>query len=534
MTAPEFDVPSSITEAAAAIRSGGLTSVALVRACLDRIARDDGKLGAMLAVFEESALAAAAVADAELARGHDRGPLHGVPVGVKDILPALEGPTTAQSSTLPPNWGSGRDAEVVRRLREAGAIVVGKTSTMEFAIGVPDPDKPYAPPRNPWDLLRWAGGSSSGSGSGVAAGFFLGAIGTDTAGSVRIPAAFCGISGLKPTFGLVPTDGVIPLGFSLDHVGPMARTAADCAVLLECFAGTAAPLMGDLSGLRVGVLADAQHLPNGTAPEVLARFAGAVDVLRSMGADARDVSLPMYDEVDAAGRISLVVEALAYHGAALGSAWSDHYVETREIVGSGALVSAADYVRAQRVRSLARDAVRAIFTEVDVLVSPTAVMTAPPIDGLTSGLLPQRVHTRYWDVLGNPVLALPIGPASDGLPLSLQIIGRPHDDARVLSVGHAFQQRTDWHRGTPPGKSAGSPWSAPPQSGLSLPEPTASDVTRARGLCAAAGLCPSADELHGLARHAVAMDAMADLLRAKVASRDLPAVMPALDYDPAR
>jgi hypothetical protein len=228
-----------------------------------------------------------------------------------------------------------------------------------------------------------------------------------------------------------------------------------------------------------------------------------------------------------------VVEALAYHGAALGAAWSDHFAETREIVGSGALVSAADYVRAQRVRAIARERLRDLFEEVDFLVSPVAVMTAPPLDGLTSAVLAGRVHTRYWDVLGNPVLAAPMGPAPDGLPLSLQVIGRPGDDTRVLSVGHVYQQHTGWHWATPVVGVAGAPWSPPPQRAGSLPAPTDLDETRVRDLCARAGFDPGEEDLKRLVRHAAAMDGLVGIVRRTVASRDLPAPMPALQYDPA-
>ncbi|HXZ85567.1 MAG TPA: amidase, partial [Myxococcota bacterium] len=209
----------------ARLRAGERSSVALVQDCLRSADALDARLGTYLARFDAAALESAAALDAELAAGHDRGPLHGIPLGIKDILAAREGPTTAQSLVLDPLWGAGRDARVVERLRAAGAVILGKTTTMEFAIGEPDREKPFPLPRNPWDLERSPGGSSSGTGNGVAAGLFPAGLGTDTGGSVRIPASFCGVSGHRPTFGLVPKTGCVPLGFSYDSIGPLARSA---------------------------------------------------------------------------------------------------------------------------------------------------------------------------------------------------------------------------------------------------------------------------------------------------------------------
>src|SRR5882757_9881193 len=240
------ELPLTLTEAAAALRAGTTTSRRL----------------------DELALATADAADAELAAGVDRGPLQGIPFGVKDILAMAEGPTTAQSDVLDPAWGAGRDAPVVARLKAAGAVLTGKTSTMEFAIGMPDGSKDFPVPRNPWNPATWPGGSSSGTGAGVAAGMFYAGLGTDTGGSIRIPAAFCGITGLMPTFGRVPKSGCVPLGYSLDHIGPMARSAEDCALMLQAMVGHdasdvtsldvpvpdyLAALTGDLTGVRIGV-----------------------------------------------------------------------------------------------------------------------------------------------------------------------------------------------------------------------------------------------------------------------------------------
>src|SRR6201996_337066 len=233
----------TITDAAAALRSGQVSSVELVSEAIAVADAADETLGVFLNRFVDQSLAAAKEADAKQAAGEELGPLHGIPLGIKDIITTSEGVSTAQSLILDPAWSHG-DAEVVTRLRDAGGIIAGKLTTMEFAIGMPDFSKPFPIPRNPWNPDHWTGGSSSGSGSSVAAGMVLGALGTDTGGSIRIPAAFCGITGLMPSFGRVPKSGCVPLGYSLDHIGPMARSARDCALMLSVLAGHDASCAG--------------------------------------------------------------------------------------------------------------------------------------------------------------------------------------------------------------------------------------------------------------------------------------------------
>jgi aspartyl-tRNA(Asn)/glutamyl-tRNA(Gln) amidotransferase subunit A len=229
----DLTAPPTIQAAAQQLRSGATTSVALVQRCFERADHLDAQLGTYLARFDEPALRAAQVADEELARGRDRGPLHGIPIGVKDVIAAKEGPTTGQSVTLPHDWWSGEDATVVGRLRAAGAVITGKTTTLEFASGFPDLHGTAPIPRNPWNLNAWAGGSSSGSANGLAVGMFAGALGTDTGASIRMPAAFCGVTGLLPTYGLVPTSKLLYLAPSLDRIGPLAHTALDCRTMLR-------------------------------------------------------------------------------------------------------------------------------------------------------------------------------------------------------------------------------------------------------------------------------------------------------------
>jgi aspartyl-tRNA(Asn)/glutamyl-tRNA(Gln) amidotransferase subunit A len=457
------ELPLSVQEAAARIRSGTLSSFELTTAVLERADAIDPQLGAYLARFDETALAAAKRADNELANGVDRGPFHGIPVGVKDILAAAEGPTTAQSLILDPAWGAGKDAPIVKRLRQAGAVITGKTTTMEFACGAPDPTKPFPIPRNPWDLGTWPGGSSSGTGSGIAAGLFLAGIGTDTGGSIRIPAAFCGVSGLMPTFGRVPKSGCTPLGYSLDHVGPLARSAWDCAAMLQILAGydpsdpdckdVAVPdylaaLSGSLSGLRIGV-EYTRHFPADSDPTTRAQFDAAVAMLKVLGASVQEITLPLYAEMGATLMPIVGSESLAYHRADAQARWNDYFEATRTMLARGAMVSGADYVQAQRVRRVAQHELQQLFQTVDVIVSPTAAVGAFRY-GADDRLLDlesmfRLVFTAYWDAAGNPALVVPMGFTADGLPLSLQIAGRPFEEGTVLRVGDAFQRMTDWH-----------------------------------------------------------------------------------------
>jgi aspartyl-tRNA(Asn)/glutamyl-tRNA(Gln) amidotransferase subunit A len=462
------EIPLSVGQAAESLRVGELTSVELTTACLERADAFDPSVGTYLTRFDDTALATAALADEELAAGIDRGPLQGIPVGMKDILAMPEGPTTANSLILDPAWGAGKEGPVVRRLKAAGAVITGKVVTSEFAIGSPDPTKPFPIPRNPWDLATTPGGSSAGTGNGVASGFFLSGIGTDTGGSIRIPAAFCGVSGLMPTFGRVPKTGCVPLGFSLDHIGPLARTAWDCAAMLQTIAGYdpsdpncvdrpvpdyAATIGSGVAGLRIGVVHDA-HFPDGSDPAAQEAFDVAVSELAALGAELVDVSIPYYAAVNAACMITMLCEAFAYHRNDLQARWGDYYDRTRNLVSWGALVQSQDYVQAQRVRRVGQQALTELLTTVDVIATPTASVGAPLESAFAAsdeafGDLMQTVHTFYWDAMGNPVLVVPMGFTESGLPLSLQLGGRPFDEATLLRVGHAYQSATTWHECIP-------------------------------------------------------------------------------------
>lgn len=454
--------PVTIQEALALLETGHITSEELVSAAIDRADALDAELGVFISRYRDSALQAARESDRARRLGLPLGPLSGIPIGVKDIITTAEGPTTAQSLVFDPGSFSG-DATVVSRLRAAGAVIMGKTSTMEFAIGTPDPEKPFPVPRNPWNPQTWTGGSSSGTGGGVAAEMFLGGLGTDTGGSIRIPAATCGITGLKATYGLVPKDGCAPLGFSLDHIGPMARSSYDCALMLNAMAGFGAAdptsaavpaqdytagLDGDLTGLRIGVARmSEQYTSLSAAAELEAAFTELEDVLSSRGAVVVPVSLPHYEVVATAALILMIAEGYAYHRSDLQKHWTEYSQGLRECLGMGPFYSAADVVQAQRVRRVGQNAVASMFEDIDAVITPT--VTAGGFDFETVARYwdgPSTVNlTGYWNACGNPVLAVPFGFTAAGMPLGAQIAGPAFGEGTILRIGHAFQTATDHH-----------------------------------------------------------------------------------------
>ncbi|MFF4025612.1 MULTISPECIES: amidase [Nocardia] len=463
-----MEQPLTISEALSAMDSGALTSVELTGMVVDRADRYDDGLGVFVSRFAESAIRAAEQADRMRRDGQHR-PLLGIPIAVKDIITTADGPTTGQSAVLDREWGAG-DAAVVARLRDAGAVIVGKTTTMEFAFGSPDPAKQFPIPRNPWDPRRWPGGSSSGSASGCAAGMFLGAVGTDTGASVRMPSALSGTTGIKPTYGRVPKSGCVPLGYTLDCIGPMARSAHDCGVLLAAMAGAhhcdpttdrrdvphyPDALDGDLTGYTIGV-DTLQRFSGDTDPALAPLFADTIAALEAAGATVVDLALPYYPEVTAAAVITILAEASAYHAPDIKSRWADYFGFTRLGLGLAAFASGADYVQAQRVRQVGQRAVAQLFENVDLILTPTVSRPAPLVEAsgdYTATLFAGEAfsyHTAYWNALGNPALSMPIGFNSGGLPLAAQLIGRPFDESLVLRAADAYQRRNRWHLAEPP------------------------------------------------------------------------------------
>ncbi|WP_448061090.1 amidase [Cellulomonas hominis] len=459
-------LPLTIKDAAAALRDGSLTSVALTSTVLANIAERDGALGAYVTVCADTALAAAQAADDDFAAGTDRHPLQGIPLAVKDIIATKDAPTTANSRVLDPDWGKGVDAPVVARLRAVGGVVVGKTTTSEFACGLPDPTKGFPIPRNSWNQEHTASGSSAGTGIAVSAGLALGGLGTDTGGSVRAPASVSGITGLKVTFGRVPKSGVVPLGYSLDSVGPLARSAYDCALLMEVMAGydasdpTAADvpvpvysalLDGDVAGLRIGVPREFFLDPAIVNEEVRDAVLAGIAQLEQLGAVVVDVTVPYARAANDANNLTFLAEGYAYHRDNLISRWANFGASTRDVLGRGALYTGGDYVQAQRVRSVFRAEVAKVLTDVDVLVTPISPGPVPRADEMDMGsLFSAPGFTGQWNLTGMPAASVPCGFSSGGLPLALQVVGRPFADGVVLKVADAYQRVTDWHLQVPP------------------------------------------------------------------------------------
>ena len=441
--------------AARAIATRELSPVELMQALLARIERLDPRLNAFIRLDGEAAMAAARTAEAEIAAGRSRGPLHGVPVGIKDIIDVAGLPTTCHSKVLQDNIATS-DAVCVTKLRGAGAIVLGKLSTHEFAIGGPSFDLPWPPARNPWNTDHHPGGSSSGSGSGVAAGLFPMALGTDTGGSVRNPASCCGIVGLKPTYGLVSRRGVFPLSFTLDHVGPMTRTVTDNALMLEVLAGhdpadpgsAAAPrghyaqgLDRDLRGLRVGFVQHFHEVDMPADPEVTAALEHVARTLQLEGAEVRDINLPTLGEFAAVNRVILQSEAWAIHSAWLRERPGDYGQLGRRRLMAGAFFGAGDYVHAQRRRLEMIAAVEEALRDVDVLLCASSMDPACRIDipADVERTYPRQARTPF-NVTGHPALAMMAGVSKAGLPLSVQFVGRNFAEATLFQVARGWER----------------------------------------------------------------------------------------------
>jgi aspartyl-tRNA(Asn)/glutamyl-tRNA(Gln) amidotransferase subunit A len=445
----------TVAASAKAIAARELSPVELTAALLARIERLDPKLNAFIRLDGEAAMAAARAAEAEITVGRSRGPLHGVPVGIKDIIDVAGLPTTCHSKILKDSLATD-DAVCVSKLRGAGAIVLGKLSTHEFAIGGPSHDLPWPPARNPWNTDHHPGGSSSGSGSGVAAGLFPMALGSDTGGSVRNPASCCGIVGLKPTYGLVSRRGVFPLSFTLDHIGPMTRTVADNALMLEVLAGHdardpgsvavakghySAGLERDVRGLRVGFVRHFHEIDMPADPEVTAALAHVARTLQLEGAEISDVHLPTLAEFAAVNRVILQSEAWAIHGPWLRERPGDYGQLARRRLMAGAFFSAGDYVQAQRRRLELIAAVEEALRDVDVLLCASSMDAACRIDNPAEieRTYPRQARTPF-NVTGHPAIAMMAGVSAGGLPLSVQFVGRNFAEATLFRVARAWER----------------------------------------------------------------------------------------------
>ncbi|WP_131737972.1 amidase [Actinomadura roseirufa] len=457
----------TIRDAASALREGTTSAVELTGDVLARVERLDATLGAYVGTFRSAALEAAERADRDLAAGRDRGPLHGIPLAVKDVIATAEGPTRANSLVAPRWWRGERDATAVARLREAGAIIVGKTTTNEFALGLNDPASGFPMPRNAWDAERYAGGSSSGAAIAVASGMALGGLGTDTAGSIRHPCALNGVTGLKVSRGRVPVTGAVPLSPTLDTVGPVARSAWDCALMLQVIAGhdpgdagsgwrpvprDLGALDGSVRDLRIGWPKRYFFETGNVADPVRTRVTEAIEVLRDAGAEVAEVSLPHADLARVGAHIVLLCEAFTRHRDDLAEHWDDYGRFVRGLLARGGLYGAADYIQAREIGKVFAREVSEAMRGLDVLITPTMPTGARLLQETDPTMMDRwssASFTAQWNLAGFPACAVPVGFDGAGMPVSMQIIGRPFDETTVLRVADAYQRLTDFHLAAP-------------------------------------------------------------------------------------
>ena len=452
----------TLAEASARLRAGAVSSVDLVNACLARIDVYNPKVNAFITVMREQALAQAKALDAEQRAGKVRGPLHGIPIALKDNIDTAGIRTTAASAVFDDRVPA-EDAEVTRRLAAAGAVLIGKTNLHEFAFGGTSATSYYGPVRNPWALERNPGGSSGGSAAAVATDLCYGALGTDTGGSIRTPASYCSIVGLKPTYGLVSIRGIIPLTFSLDHCGPMTRSVLDAAMLLNALAGYdrldiasvehaaedyVAALKQPVSGLRIGVArAPFFDLLDADVARVVDE---ALKVLAGLTKSMSDTMLPTTRDITLPG------ETYAYHEEMFSRASGRYMIPTRRSLQNGATAKAADYIRGRWRLELLRRTIDEAFTNVDLVVLPTRRRTPRTVDASIKReetdvpRNPELENTGAFNLYGIPAISIPCGFTSKGLPVGLMIAGPRFSEGRVLALAHAFEQATAFHAKKPP------------------------------------------------------------------------------------
>jgi aspartyl-tRNA(Asn)/glutamyl-tRNA(Gln) amidotransferase subunit A len=540
LTSPATELAfMTIAEAARRIEKKELSPVELTQALVRRAEALDPQLDAYLLPIFDRAMDQARAAERELTGGGRRGPLHGIPFGLKDIYATAGIRTTGHSRTCidtVPDF----DATTVRKLYDAGAILTGKLATHEFAHGGPSFDLPWPPARNPWNRDHFTGGSSSGSGAAVAAGFVPAALGSDTGGSIRGPAALCGIIGLKPTYGLVSRCGVYANSYSFDHAGPMTWTVEDCAIVLQAIAGHdpndpasadrplpdyRAALTGDIRGLRIGVVRHLHEEDCRVTAETAAALEAAFAVFRSLGASLGEVRLrPAQDYYDVKVTIA-ESELLAVHENALRTRPNDFGEDFLGRVLPAALIGARDYVQAQRERRRILAEMAPVYDNFDVLVTATAGGPAPRLDAWRTIEFWRRPSlTTPFNVTGGPALAQCIGFSATGLPLSMQIVGRPFDEATVLRVAHAYETATSWRARRPQlDPDARFSTELPP-----LPDPQPADIDaasrdRAASACRAAGLALTDRQFEMVCAAAAYVEAMTGRLYRERSWKEEPA-----------
>jgi aspartyl-tRNA(Asn)/glutamyl-tRNA(Gln) amidotransferase subunit A len=530
----------SIADAASLIEHRQLSPVELTRALLDRIAALDPQLNAYLLVTADRALAQARAAEAEIMAGRYRGPMHGIPFALKDIYCTAGIRTTSHSRTRA-DYVPDFDATTVAKLYAAGAVLLGKLATHEFAHGGPSFDLPWPPARNPWNRAYITGGSSSGSGASVAAGLAMGALGSDTGGSIRNPAALCGLVGLKPTYGLVSRSGVYTNSFSYDTAGPMTWTAEDCAIMLQAIAGHdvkdpasatrplpdyRASLSGGIKGMRIGVLRAMYEQEVATPDATKTALQAAFEVLRKLGATLEDVRIrPAQDyyDVKITGAES---ELYAVHEPVLRQRLADFGEDFLGRSLGALLITGADYVQASRWRRAMIAEMAPIYAKYDVLLTAGPGPASRLETWRTISFWQKGSVTTPFNVLGGPALAQCIGFTSDGLPLSMQIVGRPFDDATVLRVAHAYEAATPWRARRPVlDSNAAFSTALPP-----VPEPEKAEISQVRrdeiaAICRRAGLTLNERHFEQLCATAPYVEAMTGRLRRDFAFHDEPSTV---------
>ena len=452
---------ASIGELAAAYRRREVSPVEATRAALARIERMDGRLNAYILVTADLALQRARAAETRFVRRESAHLLCGIPFSLKDIFDVEGLPMTCASGVLKDRYVSTTTATVAQRLLDTGAVLLGKNNMLEFAYGETHPE--FGPTRNPWNLDRSTAGSSTGSAASVSAGQAYFSIGTDTGGSIRLPASYCGVVGLKPTYGLVSRRGVAALSWTTDHVGPLTRTAADAGIVLGTIAGHdpgdptsvarspddyAQMVLRPVRGLRVGVV---HREFDGVHPDVQRAALEAVETLKSLRMEVRDVEVPPLEQAVVALLTVLSVEAASYHRQWLAQHPEGYSQAVRDRLKMGALIPAVDYLQAMRYRRVFGDRLIRVFESVDVLVLPASPGPAHPFSEETPGrdFTPYVRRTGPFNLTGLPALSVPCGFSTDALPIGLEIVGRPFADGMVLQVAHAYQQVTEWHQRRP-------------------------------------------------------------------------------------
>jgi aspartyl-tRNA(Asn)/glutamyl-tRNA(Gln) amidotransferase subunit A len=445
----------TIAEASRLIAERKLSPVELTQACLDRVTQFDDALHAFILQTPDRAMADARAAEARVMAGKALGPLDGIPIGHKDIYNTAGIRTTGHSKVLEHNVPT-RDGTVVRKWAKAGTVLMGKLSTHEFAMGGPSFDVPWPPARNPWNPDHFTSGSSSGTGAAVAAGMVLGGTGSDTGGSIRGPAALCGITGIKPTYGLVSRAGVLPLSFSMDHAGPMAWTVEDCALLLQAMAGYDAEdpasvdrpvadfttgIGNSVKGLRIGVVRHFFETDNAASPATLQGINHALDVFEHLGAEVSDVTLSPLAEYHACGSVILSSEAYAVHEPWLKTRFNDYGELFRDRIALGGFIRATDYVQALRRRRTLCLEVKSAMADLDLLVSASQPAEAPRITEVPKwGTMEKPSLTMPFNLTGYPAMTVPTGFGAGGLPVGMQLIAKPFQEPLLFQAAHAFEK----------------------------------------------------------------------------------------------